>query len=107
VRDDPRHDRLEVSPFGEDRSPLDDCAAGGMRSAQSRHQGANRVVVHLPTVALPEVVVPIVVQPQRLLEAPHTYGADHLHIRVRQDTAGEVDELFVQSRSVARASRSG
>jgi hypothetical protein len=37
-----------------------------MGSAQSRHQGANRVVVHLPTVALPEVVVPTVVQLQRL-----------------------------------------
>jgi hypothetical protein len=55
------------APFGEDRSPLDDCAAGRMGSAQSRHQRANRVVVHLPTIALAEVVVPIVVQPQRLL----------------------------------------
>jgi hypothetical protein len=46
VRDDPRHDIVEVSPFGEDGRPLDDCAAGWMGSAQSRHQCANRVVVH-------------------------------------------------------------
>jgi hypothetical protein len=48
VRDDPLHDRVELSPFREDCGPLDDCAAGGMSSAQSRHQGANRVVVHVP-----------------------------------------------------------
>ena len=56
VRDDPRHDDLEFSPFSEDRSPLDDRATGGIGPTQSRQQGANRIVVHLPTVARPEVV---------------------------------------------------
>jgi hypothetical protein len=55
VRDDPRHDHLEFSPFGEDCSPLDHRAAGGMGPAQSLYQGANRVVVHLDTVALADV----------------------------------------------------
>jgi hypothetical protein len=53
VRDDPRHDRLEFSSFGEDRSPLDHRAARGMGPAKPPYQRPNRVVVHLPTVARP------------------------------------------------------
>jgi hypothetical protein len=46
VGDDPRHDRLEVSPFGDDRGPLDDGAARVMNSGQSSDQRPNRFVVH-------------------------------------------------------------
>jgi hypothetical protein len=44
---DPRHDGVRVRPFGDDRSPLHDGAAGGMTSGQASHQVPNRVVVHL------------------------------------------------------------
>jgi hypothetical protein len=44
--DDPRHDGLEVGSLGEDRRALDDDPPGGMGSAKSCQQRANRVVVH-------------------------------------------------------------
>jgi hypothetical protein len=46
VGEDPRHDRLGVSPCGHDRGPLDDGAAGGMSAGQASEQRPNRVVVH-------------------------------------------------------------
>jgi hypothetical protein len=46
VGDDPCHDRLEVSPCGHHRGPLDDGASRGMSSGQSTDQRPNRVVVH-------------------------------------------------------------
>jgi hypothetical protein len=44
------HDRLEFSPCGDDRGPLDDGAARGMGSGQSSDHGPNRIVVHIDTV---------------------------------------------------------
>jgi hypothetical protein len=46
VGEDPGHDCLGVSACGHDRGPLDDGAAGGMRSGQAYEQRPNRVVVH-------------------------------------------------------------
>jgi len=45
VSDDPCHDCREVSALGEDRSALDDLAAGSMRTRQPRDQSPNCVVV--------------------------------------------------------------
>jgi hypothetical protein len=54
VVDDPRHDRLRVGPRSDDRGPLDDTAAGGMRSGKPSDQRSDRVVVHLASVVLRE-----------------------------------------------------
>jgi hypothetical protein len=59
MAEDPRHDGVRVRPFGDDRSPLHDGAAGGMTSGQVSHQVPNRVVVHL------DYRRPLIVGPQR------------------------------------------
>src|SRR6185312_8468077 len=46
VRGDPRHDRREVATLREDGGPLDDLAAGRVRTRQPRDYGANRLVIH-------------------------------------------------------------
>lgn len=47
VGENPRHDRLELRAFGQDRGALDDGAAGVMSSRQAGDQSPNRVVVHV------------------------------------------------------------
>jgi hypothetical protein len=42
--DDPRHHRGAVSTLGEDRSPLDYSATGGMPTSQARYYGSRRII---------------------------------------------------------------
>jgi hypothetical protein len=80
VVDDPGHDRSRVGALRDDRRPLDDAAAGTMRSRKPSDERSDRLVVHVASVAWIARSTPRRCRPgERLSWLQETLG-DHLFL---------------------------